>query len=41
MKILSALRAALFAATAFAGIVASSASHADSGTVSLTIYKAG
>jgi hypothetical protein len=41
MKILSALRATLFAATAFAGVVASSASHADSGTVTLTIYKAG
>jgi hypothetical protein len=41
MKISSALRVALLALTAFAGAVLSSASHADSGTVTLTIYKAG
>ena len=41
MKISSAIRAALFALTAFAGSALSSASHADGGTVSLTIYKAG
>ena len=41
MKIASALRAALLALTAFAGVALSSASHAESGTVSLTIYKAG
>ena len=41
MKISSAIRAALFALTAFAGAALSSVSHADSGTVSLTIYKAG
>ena len=41
MKISSAIRAALFALTAFAGAALSSASHADSGSVSLTIYKAG
>src|ERR1700754_1678035 len=41
MKISFAIRAALLALTAFAGITLSSASHADEGTVSLTIYKAG
>ena len=41
MKISSAMRAALLALTAFAGAMLSSASHAESGTVSLTIYKAG
>jgi len=41
MNISSALRAALVALTAFAGAVLSSASHADEGSVSLTIYKAG
>ena len=38
MKISSAIRAALFALTVFAAAALSSASHADSGTVSLTIY---
>src|SRR3982751_5254770 len=41
MKILFAIRVALVAVTAFAGTLLSSASHAESGTVSLTIYKAG
>lgn len=41
MKISSALRAALFALTAFAGAALASVAHADEGTVSLTIYKAG
>jgi hypothetical protein len=41
MKISSAIRIALLALTAFAGATLSSASHADSGTVRLTIYKAG
>ena len=41
MKLSSAIRAALLALTAFAATALSSASHADSGTVSLTIYKAG
>jgi hypothetical protein len=41
MKMSSAIRAALLALTAFAGATLSSASHAESGTVSLTIYKAG
>jgi hypothetical protein len=41
MKISSAMRAALLALTAFAGAMLSSAAHAESGTVSLTIYKAG
>ena len=41
MKISSAIRVALLALTAFAGTVLSSASHADEGFVSLTIYKAG
>ena len=39
MKISSAIRAALLALTAFAGL--SSAACAEDGTVSLTIYKAG
>jgi hypothetical protein len=37
----SAFRAALLALTVFAGTTLSSASQADSGTVTLTIYKAG
>src|SRR5882672_144968 len=41
MKMSSAIRAALLALTAFAGATLSSASHADEGFVSLTIYKAG
>ena len=41
MKMSSAIRAALVALTAFAGAALSSAAHADEGTVSLTIYKAG
>ena len=41
MKISSAIRIALVALTAFAGAVVSSASHADEGSVTLTIYKAG
>ena len=41
MKLSSAIRAVLLVLTAFAGASFSSASHADSGTVSLTIYKAG
>ena len=41
MTISSALRIALLALTAFAGTALSSASHADEGTVQLTIYKAG
>ncbi|HXQ09248.1 MAG TPA: hypothetical protein VN831_31360, partial [Bradyrhizobium sp.] len=41
MKISSAIRVALVALTAFAGATLSSASHADEGFVSLTIYKAG
>ena len=41
MKMSSAIRVALLALTAFAGAVLSSASHADEGSVSLTIYKAG
>jgi hypothetical protein len=41
MKMLSAIRGALVALTAFAGPALSSAAHADSGFVSLTIYKAG
>jgi hypothetical protein len=41
MKLSSAIRAVLLALTAIAGASFSSASHADSGTVSLTIYKAG
>ncbi len=39
MSISSIIRAALFALVAFAGL--SSASYADSGTVTLTIYKGG
>jgi hypothetical protein len=41
MKMSSTIRAALLALTAFAAAGLPSASHADSGTVSLTIYKAG
>src|SRR3979490_2355318 len=41
MKMSSAIRAALLALTAFAGAMISSASHADEGSVSLVIYKAG
>ena len=41
MKMLSALRAALVALTAFGGLALSAAAHADEGTVSLVIYKAG
>src|SRR4030081_2221516 len=41
MKMSSAIRGALVALTAFAGASLSSASHADEGAVSLTIYKAG
>ena len=41
MKMSSAIRAALVALTAFAGATLSSASHADEGTVTLTIDKAG
>ena len=41
MKMSSAIRVALLALMAFAGAVLSSASHADEGSVSLTIYKAG
>jgi len=41
MKPSSVIRVALLALTAFAGTVLSSASHADEGFVSLTIYKAG
>jgi opacity protein-like surface antigen len=41
MNISSAIRVALVALTALAGAALSSASHADEGTVSLTIYKAG
>jgi lipid-binding SYLF domain-containing protein len=41
MKISLAIRAALVALTAFAGLSLSSVAHADEGTVSLTIYKAG
>ena len=41
MRLSSALRAALVALTGFAGIAFSSAAHADSGFVRLTIYKAG
>src|SRR5450755_4446617 len=41
MKMSSALRAALVALTAFAGAALSSTAHADEGTVSLVIYKAG
>ena len=41
MKHSSALRVALVALTAFAAATLSSASHADEGGVTLTIYKAG
>ena len=41
MKMSSTIRVALAALMAFAGAALSSASYADSGTVSLTIYKAG
>ena len=41
MKMSSAIRVALVACAAFAGATLSSASHADEGSVSLTIYKAG
>ena len=41
MKMSSALRATLFALAAFAAAIFSSASHADEGFVTLTIYKAG
>ncbi|WP_407166415.1 hypothetical protein [Bradyrhizobium sp. ORS 111] len=41
MRLSSALRAALVALTAFAGAALSSAAHADSGFIQLTIYKAG
>jgi len=41
MKISSALRAALAALTVFVGATFASASHADEGFVTLTIYKAG
>jgi hypothetical protein len=41
MKIASAFRVALVALTAFAAAVLSTPSRAESGTVSLTIYKAG
>jgi hypothetical protein len=41
MKISSAIRIALFLLAAFAGTIFSSASRADSGAVTLVIYKAG
>ncbi|WP_076862922.1 hypothetical protein [Bradyrhizobium mercantei] len=41
MKLSSTLRAALVALTAFMGLAFSSAARADSGFVTLTIYKAG
>jgi hypothetical protein len=41
MKMSSTIRVALVALTALAGAALPSASHAESGTVSLTIYKAG
>lgn len=41
MKISSAIRVALLSLAAFAGTTLPSASHADDGTVSLVIYKAG
>jgi len=41
MKMSSAIRVVLAALTAFAGATLSSACHADEGSVSLTIYKAG
>jgi hypothetical protein len=41
MRRSSAFRAALVALIAFAGLVVSGAARADSGTISITIYKAG
>ena len=41
MKMSSVLRAALVALTAFSGVALSSTAHADDGSVSLVIYKAG
>ena len=41
MKLSSAVRMVLLAVTAFAATMFSSASHAESGSVQLTIYKAG
>ena len=41
MKMPSALRAAMLALAAFAGVTLSSAARADEGFVQLTIYKAG
>jgi hypothetical protein len=41
MKMSSTIRAALVALTAFAGATLSPAAHAEEGTVSLVIYKAG
>ena len=41
MKMSSAIRAALVALTAFAGVALTSAARADEGTVAMTIYKAG
>ena len=41
MKMSSAIRVALLALTALVGVTLSSASRADEGSVSLTIYKAG
>lgn len=41
MKLLSAIRVALFALAAFAGAALPSAAFADDGTVTLVIYKAG
>ena len=41
MKMSSAIRVALLALTACAGVTLSSAARAEDGTVTLTIYKAG
>ena len=41
MKLSSAIRVALVALTAIAGAALSPAAHADEGTISMTIYKAG
>ena len=41
MKMSSAIRAALVALTAFAGVALTSVARADEGTVAMTIYKAG
>jgi lipid-binding SYLF domain-containing protein len=41
MKMSSAIRAAVLVLTALAGMMFSSASHADEGFIQLTIYKAG